>query len=196
MTAKLFFSFTLFVNSFFYQQNADDILKIIQNKFDSIKSFSADFIELSSGAEGDFSFQKENRFKIVTPKQEITSNGSTIWNYDKKLNRVVINNIENEPSGFSLRQYLFEYPKECDIELIDSKPDEKILELLPRSDELGFNSAKIFVDENYMLKKIELDNDLQAGIKFEFKNVTIDVDFSENHFEFTPPKGSRIIDLR
>ena len=150
----------------------------------------------TSGAEGDFSFQKENQFKIKTAKQEITSNGNVIWNYDKKLNRVVINNIENEPSGFSLRQYLFEYPKECDIRIVDSQPEEKVLELIPRSDELGFNSAKIFVDESYMLKKIELENDLQSGIKFEFKNVNLDVDFQEDHFEFNPPKGSRIIDLR
>ncbi|MBL1212306.1 MAG: outer membrane lipoprotein carrier protein LolA [Ignavibacteriae bacterium] len=196
MITKILLSLTIFLHSFSYQQNADEILKIIQNKFESIKSFSADFIESTSGAEGDFSFQKENRFKIKTSKQEITSNGSIIWNYDKKLNRVVINNIDNEPSGFSLQQYLFEYPEECDINVLDSKPDEKILELIPRTDELGFSSAKIFVDENYMLKKIELNNDLQSGIKFEFKNVNTDVNFTDNHFEFNPPKGSRIIDLR
>ena len=154
MTAKIILSFTLIYNSFSYQQNADDILKIIQNKFDSIKSFSADFIESSSGAEGDFSFQKENQFKIKTAKQEITSNGNVIWNYDKKLNRVVINKIENEPSGFSLRQYLFEYPKECDIRIVDSKPEEKVLELIPRSDELGLILPKYLLMKTTCLRKL------------------------------------------
>ena len=193
---KIGLSAVLLFSSVFFQESADDVLKKVQDKFNSIDSFSADFSESQLSANGVFYFKKENRFKIITAKQEITNNGSTIWNYDQKLNRVVINSVENESSSFSLRQYLFEYPEKCDVALIDSKTLEKILQFTPHDDELGFSLAKIYIDENYLLRKIELDNGLDSQIKFEFKNINLDVDLSEEFFNFDPPQGSRIIDLR
>jgi outer membrane lipoprotein-sorting protein len=193
---RLGISSVLLFASVFAQERADDILKKVQDKFSSIKSFSADFYESQSSAEGVFYFKKENQFKILTSKQEITNNGSTIWNYDLKLNRVVINDVENEQSSFSLRQYLFDYPKKCNVNILDTNSVEKALQFIPRSDELGFSSAKIYIDEDNLVKKIELNNNLDSGIKFEFKNINLDVDLSADFFNFNPPKGSRIIDLR
>ncbi len=189
-------SAVILFTSMFFQESADDVLKKVQNKFNSIESFSADFFESQSSAKGVFYFKKENQFKIVTAKQEITNNGSTIWNYDQKLDRVVINSVENETSSFSLRQYLFDYPEKCEVTLTDTNSVETVLEFTPQSDELGFSSAKIYIDENYLVQKIELENGMDSSIKFEFKNIKLDIDFSEEFFNYNPPQGSRIIDLR
>jgi outer membrane lipoprotein carrier protein len=193
---KLVFSGMFFLASLFSPENGDDVLKSVQDKFNSIESFSADFSESQSSIKGVFYFKKENQFKIKTGKQEITNNGSTIWNFDVSQNRVVINDVENESSSFSLRQYLFEYPEKCEVEISKSDSGEQYLKLTPVSDELGFSLAKIYIDDNYLVKKIILENGLAAGINLEFKNVKLDIELTDDFFNFSPPEGSRIIDLR
>ena len=193
---KIGLSAVILFTLMFFQENADDVLKKVQDKFNSIESFSADFFESQSSAKGIFYFKKENQFKIVTAKQEITNNGSTIWNYDHKLDRVVINSVENETSSFSLRQYLFDYPEKCEVTLTDTNSVGTVLQFTPQNDELGFTSAKIYIDDNYLVQKIELENGMDSNIKFEFKNIKLNIDLSEDFFNFVAPQGSRIIDLR
>ncbi len=47
----------------------------------------------------------------------IVCDGNTFWNFKKEENKIVINNFDpKDPSSFSIKAILNEYPKKCTAE--------------------------------------------------------------------------------
>ncbi len=198
----------LFFAASIFGQSAQDVVKRIQNKFESISNLTADFSQTSiiPGSKspvknnGKIFFQKENKYRIEFKNMEIISDGATIWNYNKKAKKVIINNADDESNSFSLRNLIIDYPKQSSTSLLSNEningQECTVVSLKPKSKESNFESIKIWSNADGMVRKIEIVDNNNASLIFELSSVDTNRKISSDRFVFNKPAGTEVIDLR
>ncbi len=183
----------------FAQNEGQQILESLQKKFDSIKDITAGFVQSSNGnvnLYGKFYFKKKNNLRLELKNSIIISNGKTNWNYNKAENKVIISSYdEHDPSVLSLNNFINIYPTECNIELMEIK-DQKVLMLTPKKPGLNFKYVKIWTDSKHLISKMIIGDLNDVLIQIDFSDYKLNSNLPDSLFTFTPPKGSKVIDLR
>jgi len=186
-------------------QSGNETLRKIQNKFKSIINFSAEFKQTifdpdgkqNAKLSGKFLYKRKNKFVVELRNGSIISDGTSVWNYDSRLKRVVISSFSDEPTFFSLERYIFDYPVLCKIKYIGSeKGKDEIIELVPKDNNIDFKSAKIWKNQDDMISRMEIIDLADIKYIFQLSLVKIDQDIPDSKFSYTPSKGIKIIDLR
>jgi len=206
ITKYLFFIFfVLFVNSML-AQDAQEIIKNVQSKYNSIKDAQAtfsQFVKYSSGStqssSGTIYIQKEDKYRIESKNEVIVTDGVTSWSYSKKKKQVVIDNYKNDGNTFSPNKFLFNYPENfySDLDGTETVSGSEcyLLKLSPRH-KGSVKSAKIWVDkEENLIRKITI-NSSESSTTYTLKKITLDAGLSSSKFSFSPPEGVEVIDLR
>jgi len=180
------------------QDNSKQLLKSLQNKFETIKDLTADILQKSGGKDilsGKLSYKKENKFHFDLKNNLIVSDGLTIWNYNKKDKKLIINNIdETDPSLFSFKSIIYDYPSQCTI---SSEKEGEVLVFVPKENsELNFSKAKLWINRDNLIDTIIIINKDAVDIEINFINYTLNQNLTDTKFKFSPPEGSAIIDLR
>lgn len=186
-------------------QEAELLLQNIQQKFEETEDFIADFDQRSNSEIEDYSyrlqgaiyFKKGNQFKLELKEQEIISDGYTVWNYDKSKNRVVISPYEDEMTAFSLDMFIFEFPEKSLLEATrDIETAYAGLVLKSNSNDTNFTEIKLFVDENFVVKIIEITDFSETKYLINLFNIRLNAGLDSGIFNFEPPEGTKIVDLR
>ncbi len=181
------------------QENASEILKTLQNKYDSINDLSAQLtqsINQKVNLKGKVYYKKENNLRFEFDNVLIISDGETFWNYNKKQDKVIITNYENEGNKIlSIRQIIFEYPEDCELKAFEGE-GKKGLELIPKDDTFSFNSVKLLIDSEYLITKVLIDDPATGKIQIDLSDYQLNNNLPESYFSFTPSEGSQVIDLR
>ncbi|MCX7875198.1 MAG: outer membrane lipoprotein carrier protein LolA [Melioribacteraceae bacterium] len=200
MKEKIFLLF--FISGFVFAQNPKEFINKIQSKFNSISNFTAKFNQTfftAHGTEGgktsgNFYYKKKNKFLVEISNNTISSNGNTVWNYDKRFKRVVISNFSDDPTSFSLEKFIFAYPPLCKAEILKEEGD--VLLLTPKDNDLQFKQVKIWKTSDNLISKMELVDIGDLKYSFSFSDIKINQDLQDSKFEFQIPQGTQIIDLR
>jgi outer membrane lipoprotein-sorting protein len=189
----------VFISSVIAQENAKDVLKKIQDKFNSIDDLSAEITQSVNNKvslKGRVYFKKENSLRFEFKSSIIISDGTTTWNYNEKENKVVIADYDDEGNKiFSIHQILFEYPPKCELSTTESD-GKKVLQLIPKADSFNFNSVKLYLNDDYLITKVLVDDPASGNIQIDFSNYKLNVNLTDNFFSFSPPEGCQVIDLR
>jgi outer membrane lipoprotein-sorting protein len=202
MITRIFLSilFILFSVSFIIaQENASVLLKNIQDKFNSITDLSAQInqsVNDKVNLKGKVFYKKENHLRFEFENALIISDGETSWNYNKKQDKVIITDFDTEGNKIlSIRELIFEYPENCKMNAFESE-SSKVLELIPLEDTFSFKSVKLFIDSEYLITKVLLDDPATGNIQLELSNYKINQNLPDSYFQFSPTEGSQVIDLR
>jgi len=179
---------------------SQSLLKNIQNKFDSVQTLKSEFVQevklagqsKPTSISGTFFYKKKNHYRIELNSRHIISDGESVWNYDKGMGKVIITPVDDDPLSFSLYRYIMQYPNYCSVE----SELKNELKLEPNSDELELEYIKIWCDNNFIIKKVEVMDYSKNIYSFTFGSVDIEKQISDSVFLFSPPKGIKVIDLR
>lgn len=189
----LFFATTTF------SQNAEAVLKSLQNKFNSINSLSVNVTQKAnskSALTGKMYFKKENNIRVEFTNQLIVSDGKTSWNYNKKDKKVIISDYDDTGSGvLSINYLVYQYPSECNLSL-SSEDGKQVLILTPKSKRNNFGEVKLFINKDNLIDKIITSNQGAGAVEILFSNYSLNPSISDSQFSFTPPEGTSIVDLR
>ena len=189
----------VFAAATFSQNDAGKVLNDLQTKFDLIKDLSVEFTQSSNGKSklaGMLFIKKENKLRIDTKNLIIVTDGTTSWSYNKKENKVIISNYdENDPGVFSINELVYDLPDESDIELGNDN-GQNVLTLTPNSYEYSFDSVKLWLGEDNLISKVVLNDAALGTVEVKFSNYQLNQNIKDSKFSFTPPEGSRIIDIR
>ena len=181
------------------QSDAEELLKNIQDKFDSITDLSAQIAHSVNGnvnLKGKVFYKKDNRLRFEFENMLIISDGETSWNYNQKDNKVIITNYESEGNKIlSIRQIIYEYPDDCELTTYEFE-SKKILQLIPKDNTFSFNSIKLFIDDDNLITKVLLDDPATGKIQIDLTNYQLNKNLPDSYFSFSPPEGSQILDLR
>ena len=196
---SIFFISVLFLSNSLGQANPQELLKNIQDKFNSINDLSADLAQSVNGKinlKGKVFYKKDNHLRFEFENNVIVSDGETSWNYSKKQNKVIISDYDSEGNKIlSIRQLIYEYPEDCKLSM--SEVDGiKTLELIPQDHTFTFNSIKLFVDSENLIIKVLIDDPATGNIQVNLSDIQINKKLADSYFQFLPPEGSQIIDLR
>jgi outer membrane lipoprotein carrier protein len=194
---SLLLLFTVGLN---YYAVGDKLLTNLQDKFNEVKDLSAEFKQSTNGKSvisGKFFFKKEDKLRIEFKNSILMSDGSTNWNYNQKENKVIISkNDDNNASPFSLRKVIFDYPKEC---LVSSEMENgiEVLVLIPNKESsIGYSLIKIWVNNENLINRILLKDKADNLTQIDFSKYKVNQKITDSKFNFTPPEGSKVIDLR
>lgn len=183
----------------FAQSDAEELLKKVQNKFDTITDLSADITQSVKGKtnlSGEVYYKKTDKLRFEFNNILIVSDGETSWNYNKKENKVIITSYDDESTNhLSIDKMIYEYPSKCDISTYEFE-EQKILVLKPKTSSLNFNSVKLWVDVNNLITKALFDDPAAGLVQIDLSNYKLNQNLPLSKFSFTPPEGSQIIDLR
>jgi outer membrane lipoprotein carrier protein len=202
MITRIILASILILASFSYsiaQENANEVLKNIQDKYDSINDLSAQLtqsVNQKVNLKGKVFYKKENNLRFEFDNMLIISDGETSWNYNKKQDKVIITNYENEGNKIlSIRQIIFEYPEDCELSTFESE-GKKGLELIPKDDTFSFTSVKLLIDSEYLITKVLIDDPATGKIQIDLSDYQLNKNLPESYFSFTPSEGSQVLDLR
>jgi outer membrane lipoprotein carrier protein len=188
-----------FISSGIAQENANTVLKNIQDKFDSINDLSAQLIQSINqkvNLKGKVFYKKENRLRFEFDNVLIISDGETSWNYNKKQDKVIITDYENEGNKIlSIRQIIFEYPEDCELNTYEFE-GKKVLELIPKDNTFSFSSVKLIIDSENLITKVLVDDPATGKIQIDLSDYQLNKNLPESYFSFTPSEGSQVLDLR
>jgi chaperone LolA len=189
--------------------DAKKILDAVSAKFKSFKSVQAKFqlkIENASGknigSKSGTVSMKGTKYRISVPGQDIYSDGSTVWTYEKSSNEVTISKID--PGANSITpQKLFTnfYDKDFLYKLnglvkINNKNMQEI-ELTPTDKTKPFHKVLIYIDKStiYTTKVFE-----KTGNRYTYSinSMKTNGEIADTSFEFDAKKypGVEVVDLR
>jgi len=202
MIARIFLISIFILNFISYstaQEDPKKVLKNIQDKFSSIKDLSADLTQLVNdkvNLKGKVFYKKENNLRFEFDKMLIISDGETSWNYNKNQDKVIITDYDTEGNKIlSIRQIIFEYPEDCELTTFESE-GKKGIELVPKDDTFSFNSVKLFIDSENLITKVLVDDPATGTIQIDLSNYQLNKNLPDSYFQFSPPEGSQVLDLR
>ena len=193
----LLLSFTFNLN---YADAGNDILRNLQNKFDVINDLSAEFNQSTNGkanVTGKFIFKKEDKLRIEFKNSILISDGSTNWSYNQKEHKVIISSNDNSnASPFSLKKIVYDYPKECGVSSENDSGNEVLVLTPNKNSSIGYSLIKIWVNKENLISQIVMKDKSDNLIHIQFSKYKTNQKISDNKFNFTPPEGSKVIDLR
>lgn len=191
---------------------AKKILDAVSARFKSFKTVQATFTYKVEDAKGKTMstktgtiWMKGNRYKVVFGSQEIYSDGTTTWNYDKNAKEVTINTVDAGGNGIT-PQKLFTNFYDADF-LYKLNGEKKVgnktlqeIELTPR-DKDGKKYHKVYLMIDKAAKTINSTRVLEnEGNRYTYTvtNMKTDGNMPDNLFTFDKKKfpGVEEVDLR
>ena len=189
----------LFLSTVGFTQNAESVLKSLQNKFDSITDLTADVAQKNNGQSnltGKMYFKKENNIRLELGNQTIVADGKTSWNYNKKNKKVIISDYDEAGSGLlSINYLVYQYPSECDLSL-STEGTSQILNLKPKSKKNNLGEVKLYISKENLIDKAVISNPASGTMEVSFSNYKLNQNLSDSKFSFTEPEGTTVVDLR
>ncbi|MCU0364251.1 MAG: outer-membrane lipoprotein carrier protein LolA [Ignavibacteriaceae bacterium] len=181
------------------QNNANEVLKNIQDKFNSIADLSAQITQSVNdkvNLNGKVFYKKENQLRFEFDNMVIISDGETSWNYNKKQDKVIITDYDTEGNKIlSIRQIIYDYPEDCTLNTFESE-GKQVLELIPKDATISYSSVKLFINTENLITKVLVDDPATGIIQIDLSNYQLNKNLPDSYFSFTAPEGSQVLDLR
>jgi len=181
------------------QNDPNQILEAVQEKFNALTDLSANLTQSVNGSvnlQGKIYYKKEDKIRFELTNILIVSDGETNWNYNKKENKVIISNYDDEEVGLlSIDHIILNYPEECELSTYMFE-DQVVLQLVPQTSTLNFNSVKLWITDDNLISRVLVDDPATGLVQIDLINYSIDINLPDSKFAFTPLEGSKVIDLR
>ena len=184
---------------------AGTALTQLESFIQDVETFQADFEQTLYDADseplqsslGSVQLKRPGRFvwTYTEPEeQQIIADGKRIWMYDKELEQVTVNDIDDRVAGTPLALLMRASPLEgaFDIHELGEADDINWLELTPKSESSDFE--QIFIGLNSTgLAAMELRDNFGQATQIVFSNFESGIVLDDELFEFTAPEGVDVI---
>lgn len=198
--------------------NAKDLPDLIQKRYESLKTFKADFVQeltnVASGEvetrEGTIWFQQPSRvrWETVSPEKELLVVGpKSAWNYFEDEELAIKYSVEGLLNSKTVLRFISGKANLKDDFIINTEWEgseavkEKwgkgftVLQLLPNEPEPGMVLAFIGVEpDTGLLRQVMIVDFYGNGNEVRLSELELDVDLTSDMFAFTPPEGVEVED--
>ncbi len=191
--------------------NVKKIIHQIQKKYQKVTTLEIQFKQktiyqltnMESEVFGTLILDRKNdRYRLETEDQLIIDDGKTFWRYNKLENQVLIDYAKKSDEDVLLSDFLFDIQKKYYAELVSEEKTNKqkqfVIKLTPKNaEESYFKAIKVWViDKTWEIKRVVYIDINDNQTEFEITNLKVNVSIPETAFNFKPPQGVDIVDLR
>lgn len=184
---------------------SDEALEQLEAFTRSIDTFSADFqqtlydedSEPLQSSKGTVILKRPGRFvwRYTEPAaQEIVADGRRIWLYDRELEQVTVNAIDERLAGTPLVLLMGDAPltEAFDVEALGEEQGVQWLELTPKSVDSDFETVFIGLEESALVA-MELRDNFGQATQIRFSNFESGIEVDDGIFDFQVPEGVDVI---
>jgi outer membrane lipoprotein-sorting protein len=186
--------------------NADAVFARVQQQFSESESIRAQFFTRTPDTKhilrGVLLVKKGSKFALDLNGRIITCNGKTVWNYEPAQKKVIVSDFKNTPSTISPEKLFLSFPKTYKPNITqESAAEGRLLRLTldpstPRDAVGGMQQVVMrLAPETLRLREL-LIYDGSTVYQWTMTELKLQASLKDEQFEFTPPKGTQVIDLR
>lgn len=185
-------------------ENATEALKKASDRFNQNVSFTVTLTTLDGQHKKTGTYSAEVRYnkgkyRLVMPDQELISDGTTVWHWNKQAKEVTVNNLgDDDIDLMNPGRLLAYYNQSFKAKYIRTDDDgTAVIDLQPRSAR-NYHKIRLFIDEESgLLKRMEVhkyDSSREIYDISSFKRTAN----AASQFSFDPAKHTdvEIIDMR
>ncbi|MBI1805443.1 MAG: outer membrane lipoprotein chaperone LolA [Ignavibacteria bacterium] len=193
----------------FAGDDAGDIISKLQRKYDSIRDVSITFrqdvqfgvTKAEQSFSGKLLMKKGNRYRIEMDQQTIVTDGKSVWSFNKPNNQVLIDNFKENPASFSPDKVLVNVPNNYSSTVIGKErlgsQEATVLKLIPKNPTSSLKWMKVWVDtDELLMKKIQMLETSDNLMTYVVTDIKLNPGLADSQFQFEPPTGVEVIDLR
>lgn len=183
----------------------DDVLERLDHFSKTLTSFSASFEQTLYDADsaplktsnGTVLLKRPGKFiwRYAEPEsQEIIADGARVWLYDKDLEQVTVNNIDDRVNGSPLALLMGTRPLTDEFTVNPMGESEGIdwIELQPLETDTDFEVVYIGLNDTG-LAAMELRDNFGQATQIIFSDFKADIPIDDEVFNFKPPAGVDVI---
>lgn len=185
--------------------HANDVLDRLRAFTMELKSFTADFEQSLYSADSELLKNDVGELILKRPgkfiwrydgegAQEFISDGKSLWMFDKDLDQVTVNALDDRLGGTPLVLLTGGVPLEDQftVTVLGASDGIDWVELVPKDNSTDFESLFIGLDQSG-LAAMELRDNLGQATQIQFSNFKPDVALDDKQFDFVAPKGVDVI---
>lgn len=189
-------------------QDADTIFERLQAKYNAIDGLRAAFTQTMSSAywEQDESFTgtlilQGDKYRVETGTEVLVVNGQETYVYRPNEQQVLINDVVEDEASFTPSSFLLNHDERFEVLDVDvvtyNGTKHYRLNLKPRSTDSFFREATLWIrDRDDIVTKLTVFDVNETRMVFTLDDIEINPRLDTDTFDFTPPAGTEVIDLR
>ncbi len=191
-----------------------EVLNEVQDRYEKTSDFEANFIQeyiskvmkqLNKG-EGKVYFKKKGmmRWDYTVPKQQLISDGHTLWYYQPEEKQVLVSDVskvlkERTPLAFLAGEG--NLSRDFNLlnlnESVSQKEDNYVVELAPKEPLATLSKLILTVDKKtHIVLQADVVDGLGNVTRTRFIDIKTNVGLSNSFFQFTIPPGTDVIKMQ
>ena len=198
-----FVALALMISMWPFGAIASEAREFLIQSLEEIKSMQS-FFEQSMGSSdnsvtGQLLFQRPNLFRMeISPpvSQSITSDGESLWTYDKDLDQVVVKDLMNSLAEMPFMKLLSDPRAFLEgKEIVSLSEDEKRFKIAIKENESPIEFVELDFTRG-LISRIFIGSRVGAPLEVFFNQMSLLERFSNEEFIFTLPENIDLIDNR
>lgn len=195
--------------SFAEPPSAMQIVKNVQDNYNRIEDATIEFTQtvvfplskVSRTTSGTLYIKKGNKYRIDTEDKIIVTDGKTSWVYLPQSQQVLIDNFRNDKNTITPEKFLLDVPEDYFAVLLSTNRTSTgnlyVLRLTPKSDNSFIRAITIEIqDSSWTIKSAVISDMNDTRYTYRVESLKTNTGLPNSEFEFVPPKGAQVVDLR
>jgi outer membrane lipoprotein carrier protein len=193
-------------------QTATDLARALQQKYDGVKDFSADFAHVYRGGvlkkqlieKGRLLIKKPGkmRWEYTEPEEKLfVSDGTKLYSYIPQDKQVIVSSVPQDDSAPVPALFLAgkgnlmrDFSVSFDENTAGLPSGARALKLVPKTPQADYDWLVLVVDPGTLLLRGLITTDAQGGTsRFSFTNLKENVRLADNAFTFKIPRGVDVV---
>jgi len=189
--------------------DADVILAKVQKKYDTIRDAAIQFsrtvrfaaLKTEQSFTGKFYMKRGKKYRIEGEDQTIVTDGVSVWTYTHATAQVVIDHYTDDPHAISPDNLLVNIPKQYRATILEETREEGsdviVMKLVSTEEHAQLKWMKAWIHkQDWLMHRVEVEDLGENVTTFNLTAISINRDLPDSLFQFAPPSGTEIIDLR
>lgn len=184
------------------QTNPGAVAEQLQQRYASLESLQATFHQQVGNQRLQGSLKVRGAaFRLDLENQTLVTDGATLWSYSQPDQQVVIQSYNPGDVGFSVGQlftnYLEVFRATGATKATVDGVEHDILTLVPREQGLSVRDVTLYVRSSDAIPtRVRVHDTGGQTLAFDLTGVQRNPGFAPSTFQFTPPAGVEVVDLR
>ncbi len=179
--------------------NADEIFASVQKKYADGASMRVKFLMKSEDVRGSLALKRGNKYILEIMGKTIICNGKIVWNYDAAQKKVIISDFRDNPDNISPERIFMNFPRHYKPSLtVEKTSNDILLSLAPtkaRDQMSDMQRVGLRLSRELRLKSIAIYDGTTLH-EWDITDIKPDANLPDSAFEWKPPQGAQVIDLR